>query len=101
MDQINNGLYQLHKKDCTIKIKFKALKQLKVLKDKEFIDNKLYYFPKLTESPALRFYGQPKIHKPGVPIRPIVSCSGSPLYNLNKYIANTLKAMLKMKKNNA
>ena len=31
------------------------------------------------------------IHKPGVPIRPIVSYSGSPRYNLNKYIANILK----------
>ena len=32
------------------------------------------------------------IHKPGVPIRPIVLYCGSPLYNLNKYIANILKA---------
>ena len=31
---------------------------------------------------------EPKIHKPGFPIRPIVSYSGSSLYNLNKYIAN-------------
>ena len=37
-----------------------------------------------------RFYGQPKIHKPGVPIHSIVSYSSSPLYNLNKYIANIL-----------
>ena len=71
------------------------MKQLKVLKDNEFTDNKLYYYLKPTDSPAPRFYGQPKIHKPGVPIRPIVSYSGSPLYNLNKYIANIL--MLKMK----
>ena len=32
------------------------------------------------------------IHKPGVPIRPIVLYCGSPLDNLNKYIANILKA---------
>ena len=37
------------------------------------IDNKLYYYLKPTDSPAPRFYGQPKIHKPGAPIRPIVS----------------------------
>ena len=71
------------------------MKQLKVLKDNEFIDNKLYYYLKPTDSPAPRFYGQPKIHKPGVPIRPIVSYSGSPLYNLNKYIANILKAYVR------
>ena len=77
------------------------MKQLKVLKDNEFIDNKLYYYLKPTDSPAPRFYGQPKIHKPGVPIRPIVSYSGSPLYNLNKYIANILKAYVRDENNNA
>ena len=77
------------------------MKQLKVLKDNEFIDNKLYYYLKPTDSPAPRFYGQPKIHKPGVPIRPIISYSGSPLYNLNKYIANILKTYVKHENNNA
>ena len=101
MDHINNGPYQLLKKDPTTKIKAKTLKQLKVLKDNEFIDNKLYYYLKPTDSPAPRSFGQPKIHKPGVPIRPIVSYSGSPLYNLNKYIASILKAYVKHENNNA
>ena len=48
------------------------LKQLNVLKDNELIDNKLYYYLKPTDSPAPKFYGQPKIHMLGVPIRPIV-----------------------------
>ena len=43
MDHINNGPYQSLKKDPTIKIKTKSLKQLKVLKDNEFIDSKFYY----------------------------------------------------------
>ena len=101
MDHINNGPYQLLKKDSTTKIKAKTLKQLKVLKDNEFIDNKLYYYLKPTDSPAPRFYGQPKIHKPGVPIRPIVSYSGSLLYNRNKYIPNILKTYVKHENNNA
>ena len=42
-----------------------------------------------------------KIHKPGVPIRPIVSYSGSTLCNLNKDIANILKAYVKHEDNNA
>ena len=41
MDHINNGPYQLLKKDPTAKIKGKTSKKLKVLKDNEFIDNKL------------------------------------------------------------
>ena len=81
MDHINNGPYQLLKKDPTTKIKTKTLKQLKVL----------YYYLKPTDSPMPRFYGQPKIHKPGVPICPIVSYIGFQLYNLNKYMKITTK----------
>ena len=99
MDHINNGPYQLL--NSTTKIKTKTLKQLKVLKDNKFIDNKLHYYLKPTDSPAPRFYGQPKIHKPGVPIRPIVSYSGSLLHNLNKYITNILKAYAQDDDNNA
>ena len=98
---MNNGPYHLLKKDPTTKSKAKTLKQLKVLKDNQFIDNKLYYYLKPTDSPASRFYGHPKIQKPEVPIRPIVSYSGSPLYNLNKYIANILKTYVKDENNNA
>ena len=97
MDHINNGPYELLKKDPTTKIKTKTLKQLKVLKDNKFTDN---YYLKPTDLPAPRFYGQPKICKPGVPILPIVSYSGSLLYNLNKYIANILKAYVKDENNN-
>ena len=57
MDHINNGPYQLLKKDPTTKAKTKTLKKLKVLKDNEFIDYKLCYYLKPTESPTPRFYG--------------------------------------------
>lgn len=45
------------------------------------------------------------MQKRGVPIPPIVSCSGSKLYNLYKYIANILKKIkdknVEDEKNNA
>ena len=41
MDHLNDGPYQLLKKDPITKIKNKTLKQLKAMN--EFIDNKLYY----------------------------------------------------------
>ena len=47
-----------------------------------------------------RFYGQPNIHKPRVPIRPNFPYSGSPLHNLNKYIASILRAYVKDDNNN-
>jgi hypothetical protein len=34
-----------------------------------------------------RLYGLPKIHKVGVPLRPIVSNIGTPTYQLSKYLA--------------
>ena len=46
IDHINNGPYQLLKKDPTTKIKTKTLKPLKVLKDNEFIENKLILLSK-------------------------------------------------------
>ena len=76
------------------------MKQLKVLKGNEFIDNKLYYYLKPIDLPAPRFYGRQKIHMPGVPICPIVAYSGSPLHNLNKYIANIIKTYVKDENNN-
>ena len=51
MDHINNDPYQLLKKGPTTKIKTKTLKQLKVLEDNDFIDNKLYYYLKPSDSP--------------------------------------------------
>ena len=101
MDHINNGPYQLLKKNPTTQIKTKTLKQLQVLKNNKFIDNKLYYYLKPTDLPVPRFYGQPKIHKPGVPISPIVSYTGSLLYNLNKYVANIFKDENNNTKNSA
>ena len=82
MDHINNGSYQLLKKDPTTKIEAKTLKQLKVLKDNEFIDNKLYYYLKPTSSPAARFYGQPKIYNPGVLLFHIVAPHCTVLTNI-------------------
>ena len=60
MEHINSGPYQLLKKDAN------TLKQLKVLKDSQFTDNKLYYYLKPTDSPVPGFYGQPKMQKPNV-----------------------------------
>ena len=41
-----------------------------------------------------RLYGLPKIHKQGVPLRPIVSSIGSPTYKLAKHLATLLKSLV-------
>ena len=40
-----------------------------------------------------KFYGLPKIHKAGVPLRPIVSSRGSVSYNTAKELARILKPL--------
>ena len=39
-------------------------------------------------------YGLPKIHKPEVPLRPIVSFVGSPSYQLSKHLAHILSPLV-------
>ena len=41
-----------------------------------------------------RIYGLPKIHKPGVPLRPIVDTIGSPTYRLAKFLVEKLKPLV-------
>ena len=41
-----------------------------------------------------RIYGQPKAHKPGVPLRPVVPCMTAPSYDFLQYIGSILKGSL-------
>ena len=39
-------------------------------------------------------YGLPKIHKESIPLRPIVSCIGSPTYKLAKHIVSIITPLV-------
>ncbi|BHF83967.1 hypothetical protein SprV_0902711600 [Sparganum proliferum] len=43
------------------------------------------------DSAIARFYGLPKVHKPGTPLRPIVSLRGTPKFGLAKWLFQRLK----------
>ena len=88
---LDSGPYIKLQKDPTERIKREARTKLAILKDNETIDHSLYFKLKPTGSQAPRFYGLPKIHKASIPVYPIVSYSGSPLFNLSKYISNIIK----------
>ncbi|BHF62108.1 hypothetical protein SprV_0100508900 [Sparganum proliferum] len=45
---------------------------------------------KATDAAMARFYGLPKVHKPGVPLRPIVSLRGTPTFGLSKWLYQRL-----------
>ena len=40
-----------------------------------------------------KLYGLPKLQKPNIPMRPIVSFCGSPTYQLSKYLTTVLKPL--------
>ena len=48
-----------------------------------------------TDAVCPRIYGLPKVHKDGVPLRPIVSFVNSATYSLSKYLCNLLSPLLK------
>lgn len=45
-------------------------------------------------------YGLPKIHKTGIPLRPVIASYESPGYKASKYLANILKNLTKDSKYN-
>ena len=49
---------------------------------------------KSSDDRAPRLYGLPKLHKQGIPLRPIVSFLESPTYNLSKEIAHILSHLV-------
>ena len=53
-------------------------------------------YKKLDSSDGLcpRFYGLHKIHKPGIPLRPIVSFVNSPTYAISGYLARILSPVV-------
>ena len=58
---------------------------------KGVIDNKLHFQLQSTSSSFSVFYGLPKVHKTGYPIRPIISTIVSYQYQLSKYLAKTIR----------
>ena len=64
------------------------------LKKKGVLPTNLYYKIRSSAGKTPRLYGLPKVHKPGIPLRPIVSFISSPTYQLSKHLANILSPLV-------
>ena len=64
---------------------------LKKIKTEGGINEESYRKMYPTGAGIPKFYGLPKVHKAGVPLRPIVSSRGSVTYNTSKELARILK----------
>ena len=80
----DNKTYKVLTKDPTLKYKKLFAVVLKELLDNNHIDFALHrkLYP-TTETPP-KFYGLPKVHKPDMPLRPIVSSLESISYNVDR-----------------
>ena len=54
----------------------------------------LYYRLRSSAGKTPQFYGLPKVHKPGRPLRPIVSFINSPTYQLSKHLVSLLSPLV-------
>ena len=79
--------------DPTNKQKNKLIQLLKKIKMEGGINEENYRKMYPTGAGIPKFYGLPKVHKAGVPPRPIVSSRGSVTYNTSKELARILKPL--------
>ena len=89
-DVLDNECYCKLKKDPTLKLERTIASRLKDLEKKREIDDHLRKRITPQQSCPPQLYGLPKIHKPKVPLRPIVSSIGSATYHLMKELSPIL-----------
>lgn len=93
-DLLESGPYRAVKKDPTERLTRKLSTILRDHHKNDRIDDFVYRKIKPSQKQPPRIYGLPKIHKPSVPLRPIVSCVNSFAYNTSKFLAELLAPLL-------
>ena len=95
MDSLVNDkqTYEPLKRDPTPALQRRLNGKLLDLKKTETIDIQLYYRLRCRVPQSAKLYGLPKLHKPNIPMRPIVSFCGSPTCQLSKHLTNILKPL--------
>ena len=90
MDSLVNDkqTYEVLKRDPTPALQRKLNNKLLTLKKTDKIDFRRYNRLRCSVPQPPKLYGLPKLHKPNIPMRPIVSFCGSPTYQLSKYLIN-------------
>ena len=86
--------YQPIPSDPTSKYKNKLINILKSIKAEGGITEAVYKKLYPTGAGSPKFYGLPKIHKEGVPLRPIVSSIGAVTYYTSKELSRIIKPLV-------
>lgn len=91
----DTNTYEIIEYDPTEKLEKKYNKFIDKLCLENVINNCEKRALKCDNAIAPRIYGLPKLHKEGIPLRPIVSNIGSVTYKLSKYCGEILKHLTK------
>ena len=86
--------YKTIPRDPTNKIKAQLITKLRRIKRENNLDEGMYKAMYPTGCVPPKFYGLPKIHKTGNPLRPIISSRGSVTYGVAKVISKVFKPLV-------
>ena len=92
---LNQPIYKTISSDPTPKYKNKLISLLKTIKTEGGMSEALYKRLFHTGTGFPKFYGLPKVHKEGIPLRPIVSSIGAVSYETSKELARILKPLVR------
>ena len=90
----DTSTYHKLSKDPTPTQESQICRKLRSLHNGKEMTAKLYNRLRPSGSQPPKIYGLPKIHKESVPLRPIVSCIGSPSYKLSKHITSIISPLV-------
>ena len=93
-DLLNTPAYKEIPKDPTNKIKAQLINKLRRIKKGRKLEEGTYRTMYPTGCIPPKFYGLPKIHKTGTPLRPIVSSRGSVTYGVAKVLSKVIQLLV-------
>ena len=91
---LNQSNYKILKTDPTTKHKNKLINLLKSIKTEGGIDDNIYRRLYPTGAVPPKYYGLPKVHKTGMPLRPIISSVGSVTHATAKELTRIIKPLV-------
>ena len=91
---LNQPTYRPIPNDPTNKLKTKLISLLKQIKAEGGMNETTYKRLYPTGAGSPKFYGLPKVHKQGTPLRPIVSSIGAVTYQSSKELSRILKPLV-------
>ena len=90
----DEDIYQPLQKDPTTSLESKMNARLLQLKKCGRLPSDVYSRLRSSAGRVPLLYGLPKVHKPDVPLRPIVSFVSSPTYELSKFLARLVAPLV-------